>query len=412
MQKCGVAVIPILPVPDNKIAYLVGKSNGEIDVQPLVPYDELICEFLNSLSSALLSNKVAKNYGDVISFAYWCRKANIARLKREFVEVHSRLGLGLVFHIAPSNVPINFAFSYAFSLLAGNANIVRVPTKDFPQTRVVCGIINELFADARYKIIADMTAFVQYSQNDEITKVFSGKCAARIIWGGDQTINNLRKLPISERSIEVVFADRYSLCAIDGNSVLQANNVALNKLAVSFYNDTYLMDQNACSSPHLVVWFGEGTVLKEAKEKFWESVYQITASKYELQPVNAVDKYMLLCQNAIDLNNITNVKRHGNYLYRIALDSLSDNMDTLRGQYGYFYEYDVQDLNAIAHIINKKYQTLTYFGFDKSKLLNFVIKNRLSGIDRIVPIGSALDIGVIWDGYDIVRSLSRIIDFK
>ena len=48
-----------------------------------------------------------------------------------------------------------------------------------------------------------------------------------------------------------------------------------------------------------------------------------------------------------------------------------------------------------------------------SKLsFNFVFKNRLSGIDRIVPVGEALDIGVIWDGYDIVRSLSRIIDVK
>ena len=31
---------------------------------------------------------------------------------------------------------------------------------------------------------------------------------------------------------------------------------------------------------------------------------------------------------------------------------------------------------------------------------------------RMVPISSALDIGGIWDGYDIVRSLSRIIDYK
>lgn len=402
----------ILPAPDNRIVYLIGKTDGTISVQPLVPYDELVCEFLSSLSSALLSDKEAKLYADVISFAYWCRKSNIAKLKREFAEVHNRLGLGLVFHIAPSNVPINFAFSYVFSLLAGNANIVRVPTKDFPQTRIVCRIINQLFADVKFKVIADMTSFVKYPQNDEITKVFSEKCNARIIWGGDQTINNIRKLTIPERSIEVVFADRYSLCAIDGNSVLQADNVTLDRLAGAFYNDTYLMDQNACSSPHLVVWFWEDAVLSEAKERFWDSVYQITASKYELKPVNAVDKYMLVCENAIELNNIISFKKHGNYLYRISLDSLPDNMDTLRGQYGYFYEYDVQDLNIIAHMINKKYQTLTYFGFDKAKLLEFVITNRLSGIDRIVPIGSALDVGVIWDGYDIVRSLSRIIDLK
>ena len=70
------------------------------------------------------------------------------------------------------------------------------------------------------------------------------------------------------------------------------------------------------------------------------------------------------------------------------------------------------DINNLAHVINSKYQTLTYFGIDKSELLGFVVKNRLSGIDRIVPVGKALDMDVMWDGYDIVRSLSRIIDVK
>jgi hypothetical protein len=411
MPKQGDAVIHMLPLPDNKLQYLVGKSDG-ICVQPIVPYDGCVCEFLKSLSTSLLSDEEARRYPDVISFAYWCRKANINKLKQEFVEKHTRLGLGMVFHVTPSNVPINFAFSYIFSLLAGNANIVRLPTKDFPQMRIVCSVINRLFSNEKYKKIADMTVFVKYAQDDQITGAFSANCNARIIWGGDQAINNVRKLTIPERSIEVAFADRYSFCVIDGDSLLQADNVTLNRLAVSFYNDTYLMDQNACSSPHLIVWLGEGDVLMKAKERFWDSVYEVTASKYELQPVNVVDKYMLVCENAIELNNISGFKRHGNYLYRIELDSLPDDMDALRGKFGCFYEYNAENLDSVAHIINTRYQTLTYFGLDKSQLLDFVVKNRLSGIDRIVPIGSALDISVIWDGYDIVKTLSRVIDFR
>ena len=38
-----------------------------------------------------------------------------------------------------------------------------------------------------------------------------------------------------------------------------------------------------------------------------------------------------------------------------------------------------------------------------------VIDNRLRGIDRIVPVGRAMDIGIIWDGYDIISMLSRIV---
>lgn len=402
----------MLQAPDIKVTYLVGKSDRALSVRPLVPYDELACEFLGGLSSALLADRTAKLYPDVISFAYWCRKANLARLKLEFGETRARLGLGTVFHIAPSNVPINFAFSYAFSLLAGNANIVRAPSKDFPQTGIVCGAINRLFSDKKYRIIAEMTAFVKYPQDDAVTGAFSEKCNARIIWGGDQAINNIRKLPIPERSMEIAFADRYSFCAIDADSVLRAESAALSRLAGAFYNDTYLMDQNACSSPHLVVWLGKGAAVREAKEKFWNSVYGVAAAKYDLLPVNAVDKYTLLCENAIELEAVTGVTRHGNYLYRVELGSLPAAMDALRGQYGFFYEFNARNLDSVAPIINTKYQTLTYFGLEKKQLLDFVVKNRLAGIDRIVPVGSALDIGVIWDGYDLVRSLSRIIDIK
>ena len=40
------------------------------------------------------------------------------------------------------------------------------------------------------------------------------------------------------------------------------------------------------------------------------------------------------------------------------------------------------------------------------------LDNNLRGIDRIVPIGQALDIGFEWDGYDLNKILSRVIALK
>jgi len=389
----------------NNMIYLVG---GEIVTpRPIAPYDDLLCEFLNDLSTELRSCDELSDYPDVMTFAFWCRKANIAKLKTDFKSGGTRLGLGVVFHITPSNVPVNFAFSFVFGLLSGNANIVRVPTKLFPQIGIICSAIDRLFASDKYREIKAMTAFVRYEKNDEITGKFSANCNARIIWGGDVTIRNIRKLAVPDRCVDIAFSDRYSLCVIDAPSVIKLDETELTRLSERFYNDTYLMDQNACSSPHLIVW--KGSEKEVAKERFWTAVYHTADEKYQLSAVNAVDKYTMLCQNAIEHNNTSSIKKHGNYVYRIALDRVPDNIDTLRGKFGYFYEYDTVDINSIAHIINNKYQTLTYFGVDKSELLGFVIKNRLSGIDRIVPIGKALDIDIIWDGYDIIRSLSRII---
>ena len=393
---------------NDNVTYLVGGKT--VSTRPLIPYEALLCEFLNELSSELRSYKEVAAYPDIMAFAFWCRKANIDKLKADFEDGKARLGLGLVFHITPSNVPVNFAFSFVFGLLSGNANIVRVPSKPFSQIDIICAAINRLFDSDKYSKIKAMTAFVRHEQNDEVTGMFSANCNARIIWGGDVAIKNIRKLPIPERCVDIAFSDRYSFCVIDAPSVIKLDDTELKRLAERFYNDTYLMDQNACSSPHLIIWLGKEKEVP--KERFWAAVYHTVADKYQLAPVIAMDKYTLLCHSAIELDNIRGFEKHGNFVYRINIDSLPDNMDTLRGKYGYFYEYDTDDIKSIAHIINTKYQTLTYFGVDKSQLLDFVVKNRLSGIDRIVPVGKALDIGVIWDGYDIVKSLSRIIDFK
>ena len=63
-------------------------------------------------------------------------------------------------------------------------------------------------------------------------------------------------------------------------------------------------------------------------------------------------------------------------------------------------------------IINNKYQTVTYFGLEKAFLVDFVIRNKLHGLDRIVPIGKALDIDLVWDGFEVISSLSRKINFN
>ena len=136
------------------------------------------------------------------------------------------------------------------------------------------------------------------------------------------------------------------------------------------------------------------------------------SEKYLLTETAAIDKYTQFCADILRLKNIKKHEKFGNYIYTISLKKLDDNTHNLRGKWGYFYEYSLQDLNKIKNYINNKYQTLTYFGLNKSMLKKFVIKNNLSGIDRIVPIGQALDISFFWDGYDLNRILSRVVDIK
>ena len=40
------------------------------------------------------------------------------------------------------------------------------------------------------------------------------------------------------------------------------------------------------------------------------------------------------------------------------------------------------------------------------------MKKNFNGIDRIVPIGQALNINLVWDGYDLTTKLTREIEIR
>jgi Acyl-CoA reductase (LuxC) len=411
MLRLGGAAMYTL-TPFDGLEPLIVSDGFEISTDPIEPFDDLVCQFLHELSLNILGQERSRAYSDIVSFAYWCRRSNIEKLKLENYRNYLRLGVGVAFHVTPSNVPVNFAFSYIFSLLSGNANIVRVPTKKFIQVDIICQSIHAVLSDTRFSKIKQMTAFFRYEKNDLITGYFSSIADARIIWGGDQAIANIRMMPQPERAIDVVFADRYSFCLINAKSVADITQSALLVLCGRLYNDVYLMDQNACSSPHLFIWIGSDTEVDRAKERLWPLVSKMAKEKYELAPENSVNKFSLACIDATRLNEFSSFESEGNLIYRVGLDSLPESIGGLRGNCGYIYEYQSTDLHEIASKIDTKCQTLTYFGFEVEHLKSFVLNNRLHGIDRIVPIGSALDIGLIWDGYDLISTLSRVIDIS
>ncbi len=395
----------------NKIDYLVGdKKNTKIIVTE--PYDDLSCDFIADLSLQLNKLKLIKEYPDIKTLSFWCRRQNIKNLKNKFYSTNSdfRIGVGLVFHITPSNMPTNFAYSLLFGLLSGNSNIIKIPSKKFSQIDIICNCIKKVLKKKKYLIMQNKIKIVRYSDNDQYTKEISAVCDARLIWGGNNSINKIRNFKLKERSIDIAFSDRFSFCAIDGKKILKLNTYELNRLIEKFYNDTFLVDQNACSSPHLIIWLNDH--LYKARNIFWETLNLYISSKYYQPEIAAIDKYSKLCEDILNLINIKSYRSLSNSIYVITLKNLTSKMSNLRGKWGYFYEYGTDDLNDMLKFINKDCQTLSYFGLSKSKLKELISKNNTFGVDRIVPIGQTLDMNLTWDGYDLNRTLSRIVDIK
>jgi hypothetical protein len=396
-------------IPDLPVEILVGGNLTDIQCQPLPPFSDESIRFLAELSKRLLKKPDSRTYPDIAGFAYWIRKANLVRIKRDQLESNYRIGRGLVFHIAPANVPVNFAFSLVFGLLAGNANIVRIPGVYHPQAAIICEEMSKLLKQAEHKRIAAMTRVIKYPRQDEVTEALSRACHARVLWGGDRTITHLRGMTTLPRCVDICFTDRYSICILDAKAILGSDSIGLNALVSGFYNDIFFLDQNACSSPHLVLWQGVDSDVYTAKSLFWSAMKIYLNNKDVPPPIHAIDKYTHLCRIAIQMDGIVFNSEQSNHIYRVSLDSLPQDIENYRGQYGFFFEATDNDLKVLESIVGERYQTITYFGIDPNKIIDRIIKNSMMGIDRIVPIGKALDIGVIWDGYDIIGMLSRII---
>jgi len=389
----------------NGVEYLLGRET--IDKNPERLFSDEACSFISEYSDLLLKSKASREYADIATLAFWCRKGHIQQLRNGLPDISNRIGRGLCFHFSSPNVPTNFAYSWLISLLAGNANIVKLPENAFPQTEYVLEAI--CTAIKRFPGIEGKTAFVRYASREEPNAVFSAASDARMIWGGNDIIAQMKKLETKPRCVDMAFGDRYSICMIDGNAIQSASDPDIGRLAENFYNDTYLVDQNANSSPQLILWVNDR---KDSRERFWDAVYRYASIKYELKTSFAIDKYTQMCDDAIIIDDVLSVTRRDSLLYRIELRSLRQGIERLRGIGGYFYEYSMNDIGELREIVSEEFQTITRFGIDEKALREHIIDGNLPGIDRIVPVGKAMDLNLIWDGYDLIGMLSRIIDIE
>ena len=404
----------------DKIKYLVGDAET-LENAPKTPalpiFSDLVVGFLSALSKELLSVPGIRNHTDVMSYAYWIRKASVeqARKDTERSDIH-RIGRGVAFHIAPSNVPVNFAVSMTSSLLAGNITVIRVSQKAFEEVDIICSAINRVFSQEEFTQMKQYICIMRYEHSDEITGYLSSICDVRIIWGGDRTIEQIRRYPIPPRAIEMCFADRHSIAVIRPEEyfdyITEDGNISKDKvteIAKKFYTDTYYSDQNACSSPRIVIWLEDKTNrTKEVRNSFWNALAEEVDSEYEMQPIQAIDKLSMFTELSMKKDGV-HLEKKSNKLYIISLDELTEDVMDYKMGGGYFFEFTASSINDIIPIMGKNCQTVAVLGIDKKDMVDFVMDKGVRGIDRVVDIGDTMGLEFTWDGYRMIEQMSRVV---
>jgi hypothetical protein len=369
-----------------------------LEVKPLEIFDTEVLDFLDDFSKTLLKQK---QHPELIALGFWLRGSHIQKIKEEFFKKHDNevlLPRGVVFHIAPSNVDTIFIYSLVVSMLVGNINILRVSDKKNPQVEFLLQIFNQVLQN--HQEIKQRVFIYRYGYDEKITKELSSLCDVRIIWGGDETIKYIRTIPIKPTSIELTFADKFSYLLLD-----MKNTTFDNSFYEKLYRDSFTFLQNACSSVRVICFLN---ATKSKKERFWDEFEEFVKQKHPLlEAKHITDKLtsqsIMATSGKISINN-------KEFLNIVKLQNLQDIQKEYHCGFGLFYDVDIASLEEFFNYTTKKDQTVVVSGIEKEEILKALKTTTPKGVDRVVKLGDAMEFNYLWDGFDMLSSLCRIVD--
>jgi len=380
-------------------------------------FDERTIHFFDTLAKKILAHPGINRLPEMVALAFWIRKANLNSIKEEnnylFKQTHVQLSpLGKIFHVCPANVDTMFVYSLAVSVLMGNKNVLRISERmDAPQIQIVFQLLNELLVQPEFELFQSYINLISYGHNDSISSYLSQKSNARIIWGGDATINTFRDFKPAPRTRDIIFADRVSAAVIDCNYFNGINESDKDFFAKKFFNDAYTFDQKGCSSPQTVYFIGDKIAFDNCLYQLAGRLSEISKGKYETD-ISSLASLKLNQMVDDTLADIITEKVGDNYSTFALLDkdNIDKNLHSCGG--GYFYAKQLLNIGELKEMISVKMQTITYCGLNENQLEALKEMAQGEGIDRIVPIGEALNFHYIWDGYNLLESLSRKVFIK
>lgn len=184
------------------------------------------------------------------------------RPKTKGVGFTRAFGPRLTAHILPGNLAGTAVFSLVCGLLAKSANLAKVSREAF--------LLPVLFARSLEKIRPDLAqclAVLTWENSAlDLTRAVFQKADLAIIYGGDETIETLRKeIPPSTRTI--IHGHRLSLGVVARESIDKNH-------AEQAATDIALFDQRGCLSPHLY-YVEEGGAVSPVEFAQWlaQSLY-------------------------------------------------------------------------------------------------------------------------------------------
>ena len=377
---------------------------------PLLPFSAPLREFVADFSRRVFTLPQLRQHPELATLGHWFRGAAVNQLSQRIGTRATELDLarGLVFHLAPANVDVLFAYAWLMSVLSGNTNVARLSQKQSTQRDALVSILHDMQREGVHPQVLERAVLLTYPHDDAITTAISRRCHARIIWGGDATVAKIRSLPIAPLALELAFPDRFGVAVMRATAVADASDTELQELARRFCNDVLWFGQQACSSPRTLYWIGSDAETGAAKSRFWPAV-RLLAATLEDEPAALMARVTDANLLAALGHGVHAADAIGLYPLRLEAARADGEIREIQSGHGLVVEIDLPALDALAAQLDDRDQTLVQHGFNAEHLRDFLCRLENRAIDRVVPFGRALDFHPVWDGTDLIDVLTRKI---
>ena len=403
------------------------KKNPLIDnnIIEIIDTLELISNYWVSNNFKMKNIFINNSLGFIIP---WISKKNSLRLLKLSFEDYRTLNDPLLFsnnklsmfarpqgtalHWLAGNVPVISLISLFQGILTKNKNIIKV-------SKTYKIILPKIFEDLKKNLklnnklkkilenILDSLLIIYVDHNDEKNLNYLSKNSdIRIIWGGEEAVTKIAKLPKKISCKDIIFGPKVSMAYISKNKISTKKDIK--NFSDLFVNDVFNFDQLGCNSPHnLFVEKGSKFKLIEIANilstSFRNKILKINS------PTDPTNKYNILMKNFIHSlvkdNKIINDK---NFEWNIYINKNPKIEEPLYNRS--IFINSINSYKDLADMMPDNTQSIgLYVNTNEKK--HIVKKLSYKCGDRFPDIGTMSLYEAPWDGFLPMQNMIRWISY-
>ena len=313
--------------------------------------------------------------------------------------------LGIVGHWPAGNIEIQPILSMTCALLGGNSALVRIPRGLVELTRTLMEKLEQADPGERLTRRIFMAAF-EHGRLD-LHEAMARAVDGAMIWGGKESVLQVRSLPFPHWAKLAVFGPRISVAAMDAGAWSDPEEQKTWCLRMA--RDVWQFDQQACSSPQVL--FLERAAGQNPAQflKILQRAFETENQAHPRPAIAAALTSAITRARAAWL--LGDPSRRAVFPmgpdWTLLVGAGSELPEPVQGKTLAVLEVD--DLVDAVSKFDGNVQTLGLGMADVEKERKLALLAGQRGVDRIVKLGRMHTFVPPWDGVDLIRPMVRMV---